>query len=118
MHPFHSDKIDLRIWFPSFASLGKPVLQVPQTQGRREEYEVEKDVGCGGKEGGIGVARAEMESGREGGRSDVRGECIGRGSLRDEGEGERGSMRERERSQSQALRAGSTLSEATMLGES
>ena len=88
MHPFHSDKIDLRIWSPSFASLGKPVPQVMQTQGRREESEVEEGVGCGGKGGRIGMARAEMESGRMwAGKSEVRGEDIGRGSLGCEGEG-------------------------------
>ena len=63
-----------------------------QTHGRRGESEVEEGEGCGGKEGGLGVAKAEMESGRMGGgRSEVRGGGAGVGgegeTMRGEGEG-------------------------------
>ena len=54
-HPFHSRRIDRRIWSPSFASVKKHEPQAVQVKGRRE-------IGSIGEEGGGKLGKGVDES--------------------------------------------------------
>jgi hypothetical protein len=52
-HPFHSIRMDFRIWSPSLASVKKHEPQAVQVKGRREVGFVGEE-GGGGQGGGVG----------------------------------------------------------------